>query len=99
MTTLDKIKGASKFLASHFLFGETVTARQSERLNVCKTSGAGGAQCHNFKLFPTQGGLKPRCCNSDEEGCPQMPAELDGCGCWLLNKTKFEGEQCPLGRW
>jgi hypothetical protein len=96
MNALDTIKGAAKFVASYFLFGEEVDARQTERLKICMNSGLGGRACHNFMLVNSPLGKKPRCCVAGKDGCG---SHQNGCGCFLMEKTKFENEQCPLSRW
>lgn len=96
MTTLDKIKGAAKLIGSGFLFGEEVSRRQEERLQICMTSGLGRKACHNLKLVDSPIGKTPRCCVAGEAGCAP---NQNGCGCFLMAKTKYEDEHCPLKRW
>jgi hypothetical protein len=96
MTTLDTIKGATKFIGAQFLFGEEVSKRQAARLHVCNTSGANGGACHNFVLVKSLLGKTPRCCKAGESGCAP---HHNGCACFLMEKTKYEGEYCPLKKW
>lgn len=96
MTTLDQIKGAAKLVGSAFLFGEEVNERQQKRLHICQTSGLGKSPCHNFVLVDSPLGKTPRCCAKGEQGCAP---HHNGCGCYLVAKTKYPNEHCPLKRW
>jgi hypothetical protein len=96
MNPLDAIKGATKFVRAQFLFGEAVNELQAKRLHICKTSGANGTPCHNFVLFDTPLGKRPRCCKNTMAGCQP---HHNGCTCWLISKSKDKTEPCPLGRW
>lgn len=85
MTPLDAIKGGTKLVFSLFMYGEDREKMQAERLYICQTSGANGGKCGYLQeLNGGELGKIPRCGH---------------CGCFLLAKTKFEGEKCPLGRW
>lgn len=96
MTLLDNIKAGMKFIKANFQFGEEVEELQKERLHICKTSGQNGEPCHNFELFPTPLGYRPRCCSFDLPGCAP---HQNGCKCWITSKAKDQEELCPLGKW